>query len=341
MDTIDTISELLAISNCQYRVFDIGRKIDKITKADFERIEHNQIPYPTPSQGHAFLAIAFWQKQSSQPYLWFVKLPLDERGLLNQGARNHFIAIIVEALGSDLSVDPTQQQEELLKANPYHFTPAQYKLASLNSQLKIELKQNLSAHYEHCQHYLSGALGWDQWHSVAIQGISDFACRIGDHDNQSAFIAALPNLPLEVLQPLASALENQTLSVDAINAILAYYPKADSVNKQFLLRSLASSCQHPYVVGFIEQALVAQSFNAEQAICLAGRCWQVFDNSQLLMLFLEQVVAIDEQGLFAAIFKDLVAVPSIRPLLFQCMREPNRSQALAKEIGALFQANSQ
>ena len=117
MDTIDTISQLLQASNSQYRLYDIGRKITKISKEQFEKIENNQLPYPAPSQGHACIAIAFWQKQSPQPYLWLVKLPLDERGLLNQGARNHFIAIIVEALGSDLTQDANEQQEELLKSN--------------------------------------------------------------------------------------------------------------------------------------------------------------------------------------------------------------------------------
>ena len=40
---------------------------------------------------------------------------------------------------------------------------------------------------------------------------------------------------------------------------------------------------------------------------------------------------------FQAIFKDLVAIPSLRPLIFQCMRSPNRSDELSKAIGMLFQ----
>ena len=42
MSTIDTISELITLSGSQFRVYDIGRRIDKISKADFEKIEHNQ-----------------------------------------------------------------------------------------------------------------------------------------------------------------------------------------------------------------------------------------------------------------------------------------------------------
>lgn len=160
MTTIATISEFLELSQSQYRIYDVGRKIDKISKANFEKIELNQIPYPFPSQGHAFIALAFWQKNIEQQYLWFVKLPLDERGLLNQGARNHFIAIIVEALGADLTVNPSEQQEKLLSNNPYHFTPSQYKLASLNSIIKCELKQNASDYYKDCQAYIAGKLTW-------------------------------------------------------------------------------------------------------------------------------------------------------------------------------------
>ena len=140
MNNIETLSQLLQLSDSQYRIYDIGRKIEKISKEQFEKVELNQIPYPTPSQGHAIIAITFWQKQSPQPYLWLLKLPLDERGLLNQGARNHFIAIVVEALGSDLTKDPTEQQQELLNSNPYLYTPAQYKLASLKQQNKNRFK---------------------------------------------------------------------------------------------------------------------------------------------------------------------------------------------------------
>ena len=97
-ETISSISALLNLSDSQYRIFDIGRRVDKISKEQFEKIEAAELPYPFPTQGHALLAIAFWQKRSSSPYLWFIKIPLDERGLLNQGARNHFIAIIIETL---------------------------------------------------------------------------------------------------------------------------------------------------------------------------------------------------------------------------------------------------
>ncbi len=355
MDTIDTISQLLRSSNSQFRLYDIGRKIEKISKEDFERIELNQIPYPTPSQGHACIAIVFWQKKSSLPYLWLLKLPLDERGLLNQGARNHFIAIIVEALGSDLTQDANKQQEDLLKSNPYLYTPAQYKLASLNSKIKFELKQDPSEYLSPFVTYLSGERGWNNWQAVGVQGLTDFAVRLKEKvttetNYSQKLVKALPNLPSEVLLPLCGALENEVFSVELIDALLDLLQaqlrstKArksqnnddDIQIQQHLLRSLASNCQHVHVKQFITTLLDQENVAAELLITLSGRCWLALTDMKQLMAFFEHLITIKDQALFNSIFKDLVAIPVIRPLVFQCMRAPDRSNALSQAIGKLF-----
>jgi hypothetical protein len=347
MDTIDTISQLLQASNSQYRLYDIGRKITKISKDQFEKIENNQLPYPTPSQGHACIAIAFWQKQSPQPYLWLLKLPLDERGLLNQGARNHFIAIIVEALGSDLTQDANEQQEELLKSNPYLYTPAQYKLASLNSKIKTALKQAPSEHLYAFKAYLSSSTDWESWQHIGVQGITDFVARIEEDNHNELLSEALPHLPNEVLFPLCSALENENLSVELIASIIdllkaqlalpTSQQEQELLIQQHLLSSLASSCQHPHVVKLINELLQQQKLAPELLITLSGRCWEALANSQNLMAFFEHIIATKEQELFNSIFKDLVAVPAIRPVVFQCMRAPERSENFSQAIGQLFQ----
>ncbi|MDX2368100.1 MAG: DUF3549 family protein [Colwellia sp.] len=349
MDTIDTISQLLHTSNSQFRLYDIGRKIEKISKELFEKIELNQMPYPTPSQGHACIAIVFWQKQSPQPFLWLLKFPLDERGLLNQGARNHFIAIIVEALGADLTQSVNKDQEELLKNNPYLYTPAQYKLAALNSKIKFELKQTPSEYLSPFLSYITGDNGWDNWQAVGVQGITDFAVRIREETPIEKYsellVNALPHLPNEVLLPLCGALENEVFSVDLINALLNLFKEKlrDSSKtdvsltlQQHLLRSLASNSQHVHVEKLVSELLQQQHVASELLITLSGRCWLALANSEQLMAFLEHLVTSDDQALFNSIFKDLVSIPAIRPIVFQCMRAPERSAALSKAIGQLF-----
>jgi len=342
MNTITSISELLSLSNSQYRIYDIGRKIDKISKQTFTQIELNQIAYPSPSQGHAFIAIAFWQKKNTQPYLWFIKFPIDERGLLNQGARNHFIAIIVEALGSDLTVNPSEHQEELLKSNPYHFTPSQYKLASLNSIICHELKHKMSGHLDHCKAYFLNQESWTDWEKIGVQGITDFVAILSEGKNDEYLVNALPHLPEQVLIPLCSALENHTLSFNLIAAIIQRIENDSSKNSEIiklhLVRSLASSTDHSHVIKLIEQLLSKKQVSVDLLIVLAGKCWHILEDQCRMMIFLELLVKNNEQQLFMAIFRDLIAIPLIRPILFQSIRSENRSVELIKAIGLLFQA---
>lgn len=331
MDRIDTISELLLHSGTQFRIYDIGRKITKISKDDFNKVEQNQMPYPFPNHGHASFAIAFWQPQSKAPYIWFIKLPLDERGLLNQGARNHFIAIIVEALGKDLTVDPTEHQQELLNSNPYHFTPAEYKLAALNSIVRKELKQPASIHFEHFQNYINGQLAWDSWQNIGVQGISDLVCYLDNEDIVTALASNIEHFPEQVFQPLCLALENQKLPYALLNALIAL---ANETNLTNVIRSLASSCDHPHVQRFIGKVLNEQQ-NDDVYITIAGRSWQAL-TPETLALLLSALAQKEDLAIFSAIFKDLVAIPTLRPHVFAVMRSESRSEALAKAIGQLF-----
>ncbi len=343
MTTIATISELLTQSGSQYRIYDLGRKIDKLSKQTFLKIENQQLAYPFPVQGHAQLAIIFWQPQINEPYLWFIKLPLDERGLLNQGARNHFIAIVIEALGAQLTNKPTQTQAERLKENPYHITPSQYKLAALNSLVKVELKQNASKHYPKAQQYIYGKIAWQQWQDIAIQGLADIAARLSDGleqtmDNAEAISQNIIYYDENVLLPLCCALENQQLPVNLLNSIISLFEqRANSpLQQQYLIRALASSSEHSFVIEFIEKLLTTTELDEDLFIAISARCWLALQQPKRLMLFLEMLVKTNNNALFSAIFKDLVAIPTIRPVLFQCMRDPNRSKMLAAAIGQLF-----
>jgi len=342
---IETLSELLKLSGSQYRLYDIGRLVSKLPKEQFEKVELNQLPYPTPVQGHACIAIAFWQKQSSQPYLWLLKLPLDERGLLNQGARNHFIAIIVEALGADLTQETSKKQEELLSSNPYLFTPAQYKLASLNSKIKVDLKQQPSEYFLPFKQYLidntNKGTDWHNWQNVGVQGITDFVARIKQDNHDGLLLKALPYLPVEVLSPVCSALENEQFPVALIDALVkslkaALEHKANTSKVTLLLRALSANSQHVHVRAVVSQILNQQEVATDILISLSGRCWLALADEIMLMCYFEHLLKSNDLTLFSSIFKDLVAIPSVRPIAFQCIRSDKRSPELAQAIGQLF-----
>ncbi len=344
-ENIATLSELLKLSGSQYRLYDVGRLVSNLSKEQFEQVELNQLPYPTPTQGHACFAIAFWQKKSAQPYLWLLKLPLDERGLLNQGARNHFIAIIVEALGADLTQDTSKKQEDLLSSNPYLFTPAQYKLASLNSKIKVDLKQEPCEYFPPFKQYLNQQSNWNNWQDVGVQGITDFIARINQDNHCELLINALPHLPNEVLSPVCGALENEQYPVALIDVLVTLLSDTDTnslsdsagtVKATQLLRALAANSHHNHVKAVITTLLNKEKVCSEILITLSGRNWLALADETTLMCYFEQLLKNDDLAMFASIFKDLVAIPLIRPVAFACIRSEKRSPALSQAIGQLF-----
>lgn len=345
---IPTLSELLKLSGSQYRIYDMGRLVSKIPKDQFEKVELNQLPYPTPVQGHACFAIAFWQKQSSQPYLWLLKLPLDERGLLNQGARNHLIAIIVEALGADLTQEASKKQEEILSSNPYLFTPAQYKLASLNSKIKVDLKQPPSESFAPFKEYLSLNSVSGNWQNLGVQGITDFIARINLENHSELLLKALPHLPNEVLSPVCSALENEQYPVDLLDMLITLLKKAvatevtsatesvESKEATQLLRSLAASSHHIHVKDAVKALLSQQQVSIDLLITLSGRCWQALDDEDTLTCYFEHILKHNDLPLFSSVFKDIVSIPLLRTIAFQCIRSEKRTPALTQAVGQLF-----
>ena len=210
MDTIHTLSQLLTNSECQYQVYDLGRRIKHIDSKVFADVEKGLQPYPFPLQRKAHLAIAYWNEHK-QPWIWFLKFELDERGLLKQADVGNFIKYVVEAMGTRLSQEMTEEQQQKLSNNPYTYKPAEDKMAVFHSQIRAQLDLPCSQYYEHAQHYFSGGLGWDKWQTVGLQGVTDICARLGHNQNGVNLRKALKHLPNEPLYALLGALEHTPL----------------------------------------------------------------------------------------------------------------------------------
>jgi hypothetical protein len=340
-DQLSTIHQLLESTDTQYRVFDMGRRVQKISQDDFRAFENATIPYPYPLKTKAWFAILFWdKKRSDQQFLWFLNFQLDEQGKLVQAVRNHFIHMVIEILGTNLTEGKGDQDK--LDNNPYTFKPDQNKLAILNAQIKTQMKQNASVYYEHAQNYLRGLIGWQDWQSVGIQGLSDFATRLDSDDNLTSLLKALPNLPPEVETPLLSLLEHISIPTQLTEALYNKASQALQNNAQPALINCLRAISNSKAVK-IRQKLLAEIFasdmkTAQQVLLvICGRCWLDLQDDTLRQQFLESLAsASPDQVLFQGIVGDLVAIPAIRNQLLQSFRSPERSPALATAIGHLF-----
>ncbi|NRB25904.1 DUF3549 family protein [Shewanella sp.] len=332
MTEITTLSQFLSTANTQFQVYDMGRRVQSIDMMAFHQFENLASPYPYPIQGHAQFAIVFWDA-SQQHYIWFLKLALDERGLLSPAPRTQFIKMIIEALGRDPTKELTEAEQQKLANHPFAFTPSAEKLALFNALVRKQLNGKASSQYEYAYQYLSGQVSADKWQQVGLQGIADICVRAKELDHLQQLINSFDYSSIEVQIALCQCLEHLTLEKSLADRVFEQLLSTDKQNKLYFLRALASDQEltQQAVSHLQEQGIL----DAEALITIAGRNWTVLNHAQSRTIFLEALAG-QEQHFFNQIFADIVAIPSLRTQILTELRNPNRSPQLASAIGGLF-----
>lgn len=353
--SVDSISEFLTIADTDYRIFDLGRVVREVPREVFRAIELGQQPYPTPLQRHAWLAIVFWQRQNSEPFIWFSKFPLDERGLLNHAARQHFLQIIVEALGRNLTAEATPQQAELLKQNPYLFTPDETKRAAFHARVSVVLNHPPSVYFEEVESFLTGKRQSGAWQTLGIQGMHDVAARLTHLPRVNASIPEqFVHWPDAFQRQLVSALEHQVLPNHLVQNIIALLqrgfdpcaPASRHQQRLYLLRSLGATIYdnwlqqrhlkslqtlRQYLQQLFSEAQLTGQDEADMLIIIAARCWPLLLEQDFRQSVLNRLSL--HGDLFNHVFADLVGLPELRIHLLMMMRD--RAQQ-SPELAAAF-----
>ncbi len=336
MDTIHTLSALLQQSNCQYQVFDLGRRIRRINNDNFSQIEQGQLPYPFPMQRKAHLAIAYWN-ELKQPWIWFLCFELDERGLFKQSDIGNFIRYVLEAMGTHLGKSMSEEQQQKLANNPYTYKPQEDKMAVFHSQLRSHLDFPASRYYEHAQVYFSGELGWNNWQTVGLQGISDICTRLAQENNDLLLAKALPHLPAQPLYALLGVLEHIELP-KRITSVLVQLTQQQLDSQETdlfllaaLLRALAGAPSE--IAGPLLSRVLANPLLSHQEVlvAIAGRSWHLLQDADNAELFLLRLAQTGNQQLFNQLFADLVMLPELR-MIFLPMLNSNPSAELAQAL---------
>jgi hypothetical protein len=340
--SMNTLTDFLEQSQCQFRIYDLGRKVSKISNHAFKEIEHNQKAYPYPIQQHAYIGLTFWQVSSQKEhFVWFLKMPLDEQGLLKITAQTSFIKMVVEAMGSNLTAEVSEKLQERLASNPFIFKPNSEKLAIFNAAINASFIRPPSSFYNGAFSYFSGATNWNEWQELGIQGIADLVARLEHDDNQQHLINALPHLPQQPLQSLALCLEHQSQINTKLAQAIAKQATIElqaghQENAILLLRALSSAPSVGIIKTLLEEQFSSDLIhNVHWYVGIAGRVWNALEDETLLNRFLE-ALANNHPALFPQLFTDLVAVPSLREKVLKQLRLPARSPALSEAIGVLF-----
>ncbi len=353
--------------------YDMGRRVMEIPNAEMLDIERQQKPYPQPFLRSAWLGVLFHyddappttletdaktSTKADSHQIWFLKFPLDEKGLLSQDARNDFLRRTVEhlaeqtlaKLGQTADTDPPQNNTapEMPEDNPHGFTPRDDRMASFHAKIAKRLGQPASSFYPHAADYFTGNTGFEQWNFVGLQGIADVAARLDEGDNLASLIKAIPQLPITPFAALCSCLENEAIDSD-LSTVLSKrlehaLPENDVNTVAAVIRGLSHSSDQHILITAIHSALNTDNgHNVEVLASLAGRAWHCLKNTETRRAFLQNLARCDAgQGAFDNIMADLMFIPGLRkPLLDELhnlRRANNCPEPQAGVIDRFFQS---
>ena len=340
MSQINTISEFLIQAGTDYRVFDMARGIRPVETQHFLDIESATVPAPYPRQQHAWFGILFFNRQMSlDRYIWFVKLPLDEQGLVIGAARQQFLQIVIEALGQTL--DKQNNPNNQLPENPFTFVPNQQQLADFNSIGRVELGIPLSEHFSLVEQYLTNPSQHD-WRTLPLQGIADFTASLQQDRLRQLMLQQFSTLAPDMQYALCASLENHPIEEDISMLLINWYRQDTGDEKRLhsVLRGLCQSQAITAVNSMISSVLNGANGQTSAVLMLiAARHWQYLKESTVLTLYVE-LLAICKGDAFIGLYSDLVQIPEIREAMLDVLRWPEKSPQLNQAIGQLFGQNT-
>ncbi len=343
MQTIQTLTDFLNASSVSFRLFDMGRRVSKLPTDTFHSFEQARTPYPQPYLKHAWIGVLLWNpKQTEQHIIWFLKLPLDELGLLVQAARDDFLHRLARCVGDQL-LDKAAEDDSL-KDHPFAFTPDPDKMAAFHTNAGLILRQPASAFYQPTRDYLSGLRGYDAWQTLGIQGIADLCGRLDQDSNDAVLIHAIDKLPLQPLTAFATQLEHQAAPHSLSQALSRRLHRelethgCDAGTVAALLRGLSQSHSEALRGNAISAVLESEyGCDVEVLATIASRCWQDLHTPSLCHDFLEALSRNDAgQPGFNQIISELIFIPGMRPSIMTGLRNPDRSDSLAQALGGFF-----
>lgn len=340
--SIHSLSEFLLHAGTDYRIFDLGRGVYPVASQTFLDFENGKVCPPRPRQQHAWYAVVFWQTNpQAQRYIWFVKFPLDEQGLLIQASRNHFLQIIVDALGNQIA---GEQSNNELPDNPYTFVPSQQLMAQFSAIARLALNDKKSEALEQARQYLQAPAIID-WQQLPVQAIADLAVAIDD--KQAAHIIEnFRHFSEPFLEALFSSLESvslpdnlQTFFIEQLNMVAK-----DEAQKHVmlgLLRALSTPDYHPQINQAVNDLLDKTSQPDMHLLSvIAGRHDAQLD-TLTAQRFLEAAAKADADGaykheLFIGLFSDLVQIPTLRRTMLTLARAHQNNPLMQAPLNTLF-----
>lgn len=345
LQAMSSISALLDSSNAEWHVYDLNQNLREISHQTFTAFEQTSSAYPYPLHQKACFAVVFRAKalapllHAEMPFIWFLRFNLDEASKLQQAERDHFVSLVVAALGTQLL---DQQEQSTLDNHPYSFKPNDYKMAALTSRIRVDMDLPPTQFYSAALSYFH-QLGDNQaWEQLAVQGIADFAFRLHENDNAHKLSLRLPELPIAVFEPLSQLLE--CVNVPALLAEkLGWLGKTalENNNERLALACLHSLCgpvQSNFRHEWLRQLLTSnEAVSGNVLLIICARCPQELEEETLRHHFYKKLLSNAQGESYSeVILKNLLQTPNIGELIRTDLKQSQLPEALKQIIHRLF-----
>jgi len=334
-----TLIHLLEESGVRVRLYDMGRRVQKVSRKHFLQFENAEVSWPAPLMRQAWFGMLMESDDTQQIQIWFLHLPLDEQAKLVQPSRDYFLQRLLEAWRYNQQQSDASQLQDALKDNPCTFKPREDRLAVFHAKVSVDLNREASRFYAHAMDYFDGKPGWDQWSFVGYQGIADIAARYAQHEERIS--SALPHLPPEPLIALCHCLENEPVPLSIAT------PLAQRLQQQLqttqhdipltaaLLRALSNSSATSIQQSTFESVLQhpALASDIEVLATISARAWELLLQPEFARMFLHALASdgIKQQG-FDQLLQDLLFIPAVHQPLMETLRQAGRNSAVAKRF---------
>ncbi|BBM00326.1 DUF3549 family protein [Microbulbifer sp. GL-2] len=341
MSESGTLSALIKEANFNLHWFDLGRRLQSVSKSTAEAFEAGQKPWPHPYLRQAWTGLLLQPTEGGEPAVWFLRFPLDEQGKLQLQARDGLLRALAQELQQGPASESAAQLDRLLQQSGLFYTPSTERQAAFHAHTGLLLKHTPSAHYEAVLNYFRNPQE-TRWESLALQGIADLAARW--ESEKALLLRQIPNIAAPVFINLCQCLENESIDHQLADTITVRAKAAltDNTPDFSVIAAAVRSISHSPAKGmrqaFLQHLLQAPNTVAstELLAAIGSRCALDLEDPVFANLWLNALAGNGDQGTFNLLLSDLMFIPQVRASLLAVLRDPARKEILAQAFGSFL-----
>ncbi|EAR08722.1 DUF3549 family protein [Reinekea blandensis] len=331
-----SLAGFLDMTQARYRLFDLGTHLRKLPSQTLHKLDTGE-PYPHPHLGYGWMVIFLWNESlTEQNSLWFLKLPLDEQGILPAAVHSDLVNRLYKAL----QTGDAKERQRLLTDHPYQFSPDPEKMAALHAQATQTLGLPPSDYHAPARAFYLENQKLDQhWSGLGLQGIADLVCRAND-DELNQLCRRVEALDAEPQRALLTQLEHRPLPTAAVEALVNL---AETREPQTLdlhtaaLRAGANSTAFRLFEPTIHRTLEAPDVSLEFILTVLTRYTALLTDVELTVKTLDRLAVLADADGFARVVTNLAMQPGMNGIVAKILGSSHLTDPLGHALGRLIQ----